>query len=173
MHWGKICALAAVVALTLLTFASCGPLKIKGTDLLMNSIDSGDMAEGMGGMMGGMDVTATKKSESKPIFEGGDRWLHFVYIAMVALGLIGILVKPKLFAGVGALGLILTIVFMFGFDHMFTRESKADATPGEANPFAASISLDWEEGAWIALAGFAGLAAAGFQSKKSGGGGDG
>ncbi len=55
---------------------------------------------------------------------------------------------------------------------MFTEKSKEGDAPGEANPFASSISLDWEAGCWLALGGFAGLAAAGFQAKKGGGGGD-
>lgn len=175
MHWGRICAAAAILALTLLTFAACGPIEFKGTDLLLNRLDSGDLEKQMSGMMGEMGAKPSsdaKKSETKTIFEGGDAWLHYLYIACAGVALLGLLVKPKLFLPVGVLGLVLVAVFMFMFDGWFDKQMKKDGA-GSGGPPGMSISmggLDWKEGAWIALAGFAGLAAAGFQAKKGGGG---
>jgi hypothetical protein len=176
MGWGRICAGAAVLALTLLTFASCGPLKFKGHNLLLNSIDASEvagemtkMASGLNEAMGNEGVEKpAPKSEAKPIFEGGDRWLHFLYIGVVLCALLGVILPGRTFLLLGIAGIVLTAVFMFSFDAWFSRQGEE----GEDNPASAAMgtvmSLDWEVGAFVGLGGFLGLAIAGVQGRKRG-----
>lgn len=170
MHWARFCAAAAILALTLLTFASCGPLAFKGTDLLLNRFDTGSMDKALSGMVGGIvpgdaKPAESKESEVKTIFEDGDRWMHFLYIGLVVVAVLGLVVKPRLFVLIGALGIALTIVFMVSFQGLFERKGGEDSKSSGPNPLGATMSLDWKEGAWLALAGFAGIAIAGLQGR--------
>jgi hypothetical protein len=172
MQWGRILAGAAIVALTLLTFASCGPLEFQGHNLLLNriEIDGGDLTQNMGGMMGGVVPDEMKaaskaegKSEAQPIFKGGDAWLHYLYIAVVLVAVVLLLAPMRTYAALGIAGFLLTVIFMFSFNNWFKGQGDADAEP---NPLGASMSLDWEPGAWLTLLAFGAVAAIGLQYAK-------
>lgn len=188
---GRILGGVAIVTMTLLTFASCGPLKFKGHNLLRNRIDAEDMVSGFGlggaleqvdpsGMLDGQGEAQSKKSESKPMFEGKDSWLHWVYVAAFAMAVIALFVRARAHLVLGIVGLVLVAVFMVGFDNMFEREMDAEKGTPSSSESSLDVSgldslrpsLSWEAGAWLTLLAFAGMGAFGLYAvKQSGGGG--
>jgi hypothetical protein len=86
------------------------------------------------------------------IFVGRSRWVHFLYLGVFALGILGFLVPAgsralALLGGLGAGGVLL---FM-------NRAGAALIDEGSGEAAAGIFKLDWEIGAYAAIAGFAGL----------------
>ena len=95
-------------------------------------------------------------SSRKSLFTEGDSWLHWVYIAAVALAAVAVFIlsRPRLLAIVGAAGLAAVVAFLVGFNSMLGRESKE----------AGKMSVKLEVGAYLTLAAFAGLAVHGMRT---------
>ena len=110
---------------------------------LRQSVSAGDIAHGQVPMPAGLD-----KESSKTMFSGKHGWLHILYIGLLVLGGLVLLVGPVAPARgvVGLLGLGGWLLFLTRFEAMFESEVPA-----------IGMSLSWEAGAYLALAGWCGL----------------
>lgn len=128
----RICGLVAVLSLTVLPLASCGPVKIYGHELLRNTMDNE-----FGALMkqeGGAQPDAT-------LFSGEHAWLHYTYIGATASTVVAAAAPlGSLTLAAGAVALIALSVF--GYDIL--KDDDADM-----------ITLAF--GTWLAYAGLLGL----------------
>jgi hypothetical protein len=159
MGIGKIAALVVVVSLTALPVASCGMIEFQGHELLRNKApDAEDLTKALGGLggEGSPGVTPREEGERKNLFTDDDAWLHILYVAVVAVAVVGFLVPAgsRLLAGLGVLGFAGLVVFLVQFDKMLG--DAADEAKG-------LVGIDWEIGAYLALIGFAGFVFAGLR----------
>src|SRR5438552_18430235 len=98
--FGTLCAVLAVVGLTALPFVSCttGPprlfaLEFKGHELLRNRVpdvlpDLTKTLEAEGGSHGAKGTLPLATRDA--LFTGGDSWLHWAYMAAVALAVVAV-----------------------------------------------------------------------------------
>lgn len=159
--WVRLLALLAVVGMTALPFVSCGAIKFQGHELLRNAPPSMSELE--------FEKSPAKSASGadKKLFEGDDQWIWFAYLgafvmAIVALGIGGRAATSGL---VGLVGLGAVIAFLLGFNNLLG--SKGDSSKGdELIPVKLKPGITLEIGAYLALLGFAGVAAQGFAGRR-------
>ncbi|MCA9315931.1 MAG: hypothetical protein H6806_05700 [Planctomycetes bacterium] len=170
----RLFGLLILVGMLFLPVMSCGMIEFKGHELARNTTPDGDaMLAGMTQLANQAKKTALKsgrlseeeiaeldaepdlpmpagldKESSKTMFSGKHGWLHILYIGLLVLGGLVLLVGPVAPARgvVGLLGLGGWLLFLTRFEAMFESEVPA-----------IGMSLSWEAGAYLALAGWCGL----------------
>jgi hypothetical protein len=150
----RLLALLAVVGMTALPFVSCGAIKFKGHELLRNAPPSeADIGLGKG-------LTKTTSSPDRKLFEDGDQWLWFTYLAAFVLAVVALATGGRGGSSrlLGLAGLAAVIAFLVGFNNLLGSQgssSKGD----EMIPVELKPGITLEIGAYLTLLSFAGIAA--------------
>jgi hypothetical protein len=170
MAFAKLGALVAIVGLTALPFASCGGVDFMGHELLRNKPPDTervgkDLLGPMASFGGERSVTPEVRPDSESLFEGDDRWLHWLYVGLAALALLALVLPAR--PGIAVLGLLGaggTVAFLHFFEKRLLAEAPKDGSSGDAGAglFRSMVSLGWEAGAYVTLAGFGLVALAPF-----------
>lgn len=181
---GKLVSLAVIVALVALPVVSCGPIECMGHELLRNRAPDVDgLSDGLDKSFGelgrrtrelnedlsrmgeeagrprppgevGRDTKAAE-SEREHLFEGGEVWMHWLYVAVLAAAVASLFFgtgsRARALLGLG--GLAGLLVFLGRFDTAVARDEEA----------AEALSMfEWDAGAYIAVIGFAVLLVEGY-----------
>lgn len=150
----RLLALLAVVGMTALPFVSCGAIKFKGHELLRNAPPS-DADFGLD-----KSLTKTTSSPDKKLFEDGDQWLWFTYLAAFVLAVVALATGSRGGSSrlVGLAGLGAVIAFLVGFNNLLG--SKGNSSKGdELIPVQLKTGITLEIGAYLTLLSFAAIAA--------------
>lgn len=151
----RLLALLAVVGMTALPFVSCGAIKFKGHELLRNAPPSeADL---------GLDksLTKTTSSSDKKLFEGGDQWLWFTYLAAFVLAVVALATGSRGGSSrlVGLAGLAAVIAFLVGFNNLLHGPKGNSSKGDDLIPVQLKTGITLEIGAYLTLLSFAGIAA--------------
>ena len=102
------------------------------------------------------DRKASRKSSSttatsKTLFEGEHRWLHFLYLGILLLAIVGVFVPSghRLLIAMGVAGIGGLFFFIHRFNQMVMEESE------QAELVENMVKFDWDTGAIVAAIGFA------------------
>lgn len=154
---GRICAIAAVVCMTLFSFASCTPVEFKGTELLMNEKDLEGVLEDRAKELERIEGA---EAQDRRIFHEGDGWIHACYVVAFCLAVLSIVVPRPFLQVTGVLGLALVITFMISFKKYITREFTTPISE-VSEILSKTLQVEYEPAAWITLAAFVGMIVAG------------
>jgi hypothetical protein len=153
----RLGALVAVVGLTALPFASCAGIDFVGHEILRNEPPDGErVTKGAlgplapeGGPVPGAERSWTDVSPEGRLFDGGDRWLHWLYVGVVVLAVLALVLPARgvMHAVLAVLGIAGTVLFLESFERRLGAEDTGPAS-------FLSADLRWEAGAYVTLAGF-------------------